>query len=212
MELVALVFSRTSPAVSDSRVREAFSLAIDRSAISNILLQRAGEPASGLLPAWISGYAAAFLLPYDSATARQLRMESRSQAAIKLAYPATDALLRVIAERIALNVRDIGSNVQLAPDAGSADVRLSAAEIVSTDPLASLIGVADELGVTEPALDAYSAESAYRAERAMEGDHWIVPIVFTERSFAVSPRVRNWSLQRNGRWRADEVWVSQEMR
>ena len=54
MQLVALVFSRTSPAVSDARVRSAFSMAIDRAAISNVLLQREGESASGLLPAWMA--------------------------------------------------------------------------------------------------------------------------------------------------------------
>src|SRR5436305_10152409 len=115
MQLVALVFSRTSPAVSDARVRSAFSMAIDRAAISNVLLQHQGESASGLLPAWVSGYAAAFSIPYDATAARQLRVDAKQQSVIRFAYPANDAL-RIIAERIALNARDVGLNVQLAPD------------------------------------------------------------------------------------------------
>src|SRR3954468_6877381 len=49
IELVAIVFS----ADTDARVREAVSLAVDRTAIFNVLLGRQGEPTAALLPNWL---------------------------------------------------------------------------------------------------------------------------------------------------------------
>ena len=61
VRVLALVFA---PRFDDARVREALALAVDRSAIHAVLLQRQGEISGALLPQWLSGYA--FLFP-DSA-------------------------------------------------------------------------------------------------------------------------------------------------
>jgi ABC-type transport system substrate-binding protein len=58
VRVLALVFS---PRFDDVRAREALALAVDRSAIHSVLLQRQGEASGALLPQWLSGYA--FLFP-----------------------------------------------------------------------------------------------------------------------------------------------------
>lgn len=60
VELVALVFDRGRANSIDIKTRKALALSIDRSAIHTVLLQRRGEPAESLLPAWLSGYAFLF--------------------------------------------------------------------------------------------------------------------------------------------------------
>src|SRR5260370_32970797 len=56
VELLALVFD-SKPEARDARLGRAISLSIDRAAIVNVLLQRQGETAGGLLPQWLTGYA-----------------------------------------------------------------------------------------------------------------------------------------------------------
>src|SRR5581483_8701229 len=60
-DLIAIVFLQRNSSASgkkqvDPRIREAISLAVSRSAISNVLLQRKSVPARGLLPQWLTGY------------------------------------------------------------------------------------------------------------------------------------------------------------
>jgi len=57
----------------DPRIREALGLAVNRAAISNVLFQRKGTPASGLLQQWITGYEFMFDGAINLARARELR-------------------------------------------------------------------------------------------------------------------------------------------
>src|SRR5205085_10305751 len=63
VELFALQFDMSRPAVQDVRLREAISAAIDRTSIAEVILQRQGIAAGSLLPNWVSGYA----FPFPSA-------------------------------------------------------------------------------------------------------------------------------------------------
>ena len=67
--LLALAFS---PRFDDARVREALALAVDRTSIHRVLLQRQGEVSGSLLPQWLSGYAFLFPDSADLARARAL--------------------------------------------------------------------------------------------------------------------------------------------
>ena len=69
VRVLALVFS---PRFDDARAREALALAVDRSAIHSVLLQRQGEVSGALLPQWLSGYAFLFPATADLGRARQL--------------------------------------------------------------------------------------------------------------------------------------------
>ena len=100
VRVLAVVFS---PRFDVARVREALALAVDRSAIHTVLLQRQGEVSAALLPQWLSGYA--FLFPAAPELARARTLASGARV-ITLAVE--DAAARPIAERIALNARDAG--------------------------------------------------------------------------------------------------------
>src|ERR1035437_9802448 len=71
VRVLALVFA---PRFEDARVREALALAVDRSAIHTVLLQRQGEISGALLPQWLSGYASLFTAAADLGRARQLAL------------------------------------------------------------------------------------------------------------------------------------------
>lgn len=206
-ELVALVFSPASSAVADERVRSAFSLAIDRGTIANVLLQRQAEPAGGILPNWISGYEFLFHAEHDEAQARQLRTDARASAPLSLAVTSGDSQLRLIAERIALGARDAGFAVQFTSDTQRADIVLIGTSLDSTDPGAALIKVAADLRRPMPDFHDDTLDSAFRAERAMLAGSWVVPVVHTSRTWALSARVRNWAERHDGVWSLDNAWL-----
>ena len=91
----------------------------------------AGEPAFGLLPQWLSGYAFLFQAPPDVARARQLALRC-GLGTLTLSYPANDLFLRSVAERVALNARDAGITIQPTP-ASSGNLRLVEWPLESTD-------------------------------------------------------------------------------
>ena len=126
VRVLALVFS---PRFDDARVREALALAVDRSAIHTVLLQRQGEISGALLPQWLSGYAFLFPAAADLGRARQLAAGARP-----ITLGVIDAAARPIAERIALNARDAGLSVSVTPQAANADVTLVELRIASADP------------------------------------------------------------------------------
>ena len=110
VRVLALVFS---PRFDDARVREALALAVDRSAIHSVLLQRQGEVSGALLPQWLSGYAFLFPAAADLGRARQLAPGARP-----ITLGVSDAAARPIAERIALNARDAGLAVSVTASTG----------------------------------------------------------------------------------------------
>jgi peptide/nickel transport system substrate-binding protein len=213
IELLALNFAHSSKAVADPRVRAAINFLVDRDAIAAKLLQREAQPAATLVPGWISGYGAAFSAAADSQRAGELLAQARQPsgaplAPITLQYDAADPLSRLIAERIAVDAREIGLPLQTAgAPGGAADVVLEHLAISSLDPAAALMQVAAELRLPAPAIADDALESVYRAESALLNDRWVVPVVFVKRSWAVAPRVRNWMLPPDGRWHADDLWV-----
>src|ERR1035438_7669509 len=116
VRVLALVFA---PRFEDARLREALALAVDRSAIHTVLLQRQGDISGALLPQWLSGYAFLFPAAADLGRARQLASGARP-----ITLGVSDAAARPIAERIVLNARDAGLAVSVTPQAANADVVL----------------------------------------------------------------------------------------
>ena len=212
--LFAIRFSHTNPAVKDPRVREAVSLAIDREAIANILLQRRGEATGGLLPNWMTGYS--FLFPTRPllTRARQLRLDARVSSPINLVYRASDPVSRLVAERIALNCADAGLAVRTAPDTQNIavpDMELVAVQLPSSDDATDL-AVLSRPGVLalspiEPVSE--TPDATYRATLSALKDHWAAPIAYVPLAYATSPRVANWSMSRIGDWQLDNVSITQ---
>ena len=176
IELVAIDGSNTSAAV-----RQALPQAIDRASIVKVLLQGHGEAAGGLAPQWLSGYAFAFPAQTDLAKARAA-LGGRGQA-LTLSYPAGDVLLRLIAERIAVNARDIGLPI-LPKSMPGAELRM----------------------VREPVRE----WASFDAERTAMEDRKLMPVVHVPHLYAVHSRVKGWNDAHDGKSAAlhlESIWV-----
>lgn len=203
VRLLALVFS---PRVTDARMREALALAIDRAAIHNVLLQRQGEISGALLPQWISGYAFLFPTATDLAKARSLTAGlPASRRALSLGVD--DGAWRPVAERIALNARDAGLAVSLAPAPANSDVRLVEVRITSSDPSRALAAVAASLGLAEPPR-AGAPEALLAAERALLDAFHVIPLFHLPVTYIAAPRVKGASpITPLGEWHFENLWV-----
>jgi peptide/nickel transport system substrate-binding protein len=208
-ELLALVFERGHTAVDDPRLHQAVALSIDRAAIHNVLLLRQGESTGALLPAWLTGYAFLFPATRDLERARQkAAFLPKSGMRISLAYDVTDPLARPIAERLALNAREAGVVVQVAPG-GTADVRLARIPLRSLDPEQALAAYAAAFGMAAAfkAPPISSPEERFEAEQKLLEDGRIIPLFHVPQIVGLGSRVRNWNPEPWGDWRLDGVWL-----
>jgi len=227
-DLLAVVFLQRNPQATspgrrpvDPRLREAISMAMSRSAISNVLLQRKSAPARGLLPQWLTGYE--FLLPMESnvENARKLRAEVNSTAPVTLTYDFSDAVAKLVAERIAVDAREAGIFVQPFADPHTntasgrrtlnADAVLLRLPLQSLDAIAALTGLEVELElspeINAAILSANRPEDLLEAERKALEDHRIVPVVHVSQSLWLNNNVHNWQLLPNGDWKLDQLWI-----
>ncbi len=204
VELMALVFTASSHA-QDTRVREALALAIDRKPIQLVLLKGAAEPAASILPNWMSGYSVAFPTQPDLPRAKALLAESRPQA-LSLSYDPRDPQSQLIAERIALNAREVGITVQVSMS-GADDIRLIRIAVPTPDPALALREAARELSLAEPVVRGNSVEDLYQTERSLLEAHGLIPLFHLPVAHAVGPRVRIWSPNQLGLWNLADVWL-----
>ena len=203
VRVLALVFSAR---VEDARVREALVLALDRSAIHAVLLQRQGEVSGALLPQWLSGYAFLFPVAADLSRARQLAAGARP---LTLGVP--DAAMRPIAERIVVNARDVGLAISVT-QSGGADVSLLELRIAGTDAGKALGQLAAALGPagtgTAPLGRVDTPELVYAAERAMLEGFRVIPLAHLPDVYGVGPRVKGGSgVAPSGEWRFEGLWL-----
>jgi len=199
VRVLALVFA---PRFDDARVREALALAVDRSAIHAVLLQRQGEISGALVPQWISGYA--FLFP----TTTDLRRAGMLAAGARpITLGVSDPAMRAIAERIAVNARDAGLRVSVTAQPENADVRLVEVRVASADPWRALAGLAASLGLPEPAR-CDSPELCYAAERALLEGFRVIPLIHLPDVYGVAPAVRGPAgVTPLGEWRFENLWL-----
>jgi ABC-type transport system substrate-binding protein len=200
VELLALVFSANSKA-QDASLRGALALAIDRKPIQSVLLKGAGEPAAGILPNWMTGYSAVFSEQANPQRARTLLTGSR-QRGLNLSYDPRDPQAQLIAERIALNAREIGITVQVSLS-GAEDIRLVRAVVPSPDPATALVEAARQLGLPQPGFPATrgnSLDDLYQAERSLLDGYAVIPLFHLPVAGAASARVRDWEPDRLGEW------------
>jgi hypothetical protein len=203
VRVLALVFNSH---FEDARVREALALAVDRSAIRTVLLQRQGEISGALLPQWLSGYAFLFASTTDLGRARQLATGARP-----ITLSVSDPAARAIAERIALNARDAGLAVSVALQAANADVALVELRIASADPGKALAKLAADLGLPISPRDLTanaSPEQTYAAERALLEGFRVIPLIHLPDVYGVGPRVRGGpGITPLGEWRFENLWL-----
>ena len=201
VELLALVFSPNSKA-QDPRLREALALAIERKPIQSVLLKGAGEPAASILPNWMTGYSAVFSAQANPQRARTVLAGSR-QPALNLSFDPGDPQAQLIAERIALDARQVGITVQVSLS-GAEDLRLVRAMLPSPDPATALVEAARQLGLQEPVFPAAprgnSLDDLYQAERSLLDGYAVIPLFHLAVASAASARVRGWEPDRLREW------------
>jgi peptide/nickel transport system substrate-binding protein len=215
VELFALQFDAARPAVQDARVRQAISLAVDRSSIANVILQGEGVAAGGLLPNWLSGYSFLFRVAVDLPRAKELLAatgrEVSRPAPLVLVYDSGDAEARPVAERVAVNLREVGIVVQISGQAAgvknsAAGMRLVRYHMATPDPGVALAEVLNALGESPASLE--TPEQAYAAERAPIDAFRVIPLVHVSESYGLGPQVRDWMAPRWGGWRLEDVWLA----
>ena len=209
VELIALVFGHDPQSPDDGRQRRAFALSIDRELLNTVMLQNGGEPAGGLLPNWMTGYAFLFPAAIDLALARQVRGEIPHTTSWTLGYDSTDPMARVIAERVALNARDAGLGIQIT-SAGVADLRLVRIPLISLDAQIALGELAAGLGLSQPKFASGSIDDLYGAENNLLQSQRVIPLLHLRTAYGVSSTVRHWRTARDGTWRLADVWLAAE--
>jgi len=204
VELMALVFPANSKA-QDPRLREALALSIERKPIQSVLLKGAATPTGSLLPNWMTGYSSIFSVQANAQRARALLAESR-QPALTLSYDPRDPQAQLIAERIALNARDVGITLQVSLS-GPDDIRLVRVVLPSPDPATSLRETARQLGLPQPTVRSNAVEDLYLAERALLEGRAVIPLFHLPVAGSASARVHNWEPDRRGEWNLSNVWL-----
>jgi ABC-type transport system substrate-binding protein len=204
-ELIALVSANPQ-----STLLQALSLVIDRAPIVNVLTQRRGEAAFGILPQWLTGYEFLFQTVPDMTRAKQLISQLRLPA-IRLSYPANDPFVRSVADRVALNARDAGITIQPTTDPGGSLI-LVRWRLESAEAAAELIRIFGFMGAAERAgsINPAKPETLFEAERALLDDHRVIPLVYLPELYGLAPRVHNWEASQKGdsfRLNLADLWV-----
>jgi ABC-type transport system substrate-binding protein len=216
MELFALVLDASRPAVQDAHLRQAISLAIDRASIADVILQRQAIVAGSLLPNWISGYAHLFPATFDLPRAKDLLAASGRKLSrpmpLALFYDSSDAEARAVADRVAVNLREVGIMVQVSGQIADGkakppayDLRLVRYRITPPDSAAALSGLLKE--IDEAAGNMETPEQIYAAERAPIDAFRVIPLVHVSESYGLGPQVRDWMPPRWGGWKLEDVWL-----
>ncbi|MCX6621907.1 MAG: ABC transporter substrate-binding protein [Acidobacteria bacterium] len=176
----------------DPVVRRALALSIDRASMHSVLLQRQGEVAASLLPQWLSGYAFVFPAAPDAARARQMLASARLAPVTVFADPG-DTILKSIADRIAVNARDVGITVRVVTtQAPAADARMERVAIDTPSPALALA----QFTLAPPEGD---AQSIYAAESRLLETNLVIPLFHLPQSWLWSPRIRVWLRPAEGR-------------
>ncbi len=228
--LYGLRFDEAQAAAADPRLREAFSLSLDRGTMANVLLQKQAEPASSLLPQWLSGYAFLFTVDTNLERAKVLRRELPANEAgaaepLRLRVDPAGELAKLLGERVAVNARQASILVQViarpvqragaaSPPSAPADplpgVHLFAWHYSSLSPRAELDSMFAAYNLSDPPeVDATSSDhqQLYARERRILEDRRVLPLVVQAESVGLGASVRDWMPARWGEWRLADVWL-----
>lgn len=193
--LLALEVSDTG-ALANVKVRGAIAAAVDRSALYNVIFQKQGDVTATILPQRVSGYSFLFPTARDLNKAHELR---GGLATGTLTMSADgDGAMQLAAQRIALNLREAGFNVQMAP-AGvqHADLMLRKFSIVGNDPSATLERILWDAGQLAPVSE-QSAADLYKRERSILENYRIIPLLDLPLGYGSGARVRDLRLRADG--------------
>ncbi len=193
--LVALQVS-TSGTLSNLKLREAVAAAVDRSSLYNVIFQKQGEITATVLPQRLTGYSFVFPAARDVNKAEELR-GGLTSGQLTLATEG-DGAMQLAAQRIALNLREAGFNVQMAPaGANYADLILRKLSLSGTDPAAALEQVMRSAGDPITVADAAPMD-LFKVEQSYLGEKKLIPLLDLPLGYAKGPRVRDLHLRADG--------------
>lgn len=194
LQLLALEISDTGP-LANSNLRAAIAQAIDRNALANVIFQREGQVAAGLLPQSLSGYGFLFPPERDLNKAQQLR-GGITVPPLSLRIEG-DSATQLAGQRIALNLHEAGFNVQSnATGAQHPDLTLRIIPLQAAEPASMLEQIMH--GEAHPASIDADPSAEYKAERDFLDRETLVPLLHIPRAYAVSPRTRDLELRADG--------------
>ncbi len=220
-----LRFDEAQAAAADANLREALSLSLDRQTMANVLLQKQAEPASALLPQWLSGYAFLFTMETNIERAKEIRATLPANLAagnqpLRLRVDATGDLAKLLGERVAVNARQAEILVQVVNRAVShttttatdpaAGIHLFSWHYSSLSPrveLESMVSTFNIGNANEAALSAIDPEQLYAREKKLLEDRHVLPLVALPEYVGLGQKVRDWMPARWGEWRLADVWL-----
>lgn len=196
VELLALAISATG-ALANPTLRGAIAEAVDRAALFNVIFQKQGEVTASLLPQEMTGYAFLFPTARDLNKAHELRGGLNAPPLI-LGVEGGGAMM-LAAQRIALNLREAGFDVQPVDSnpMQHPDLALRRLPMEGTDAAAAMEGLLRAVG--EPAaVSRQSTAALFHAEKEFLDQKTLVPLVDLPRAYAIGPRVRDFQLNADG--------------
>ncbi len=194
-DLLALTMS--DQRLFDEHLRESIALALDRTALFNVIFQKQGEVTASLLPEALSGYSFLFSTAQNLPRARELR--GAQAPGLRLAVDSSSPVLQLAAERLALNLRDAGWNVQVVPQARNPhpDLALLMIHLEAADAASALREMMEKFDATAHE-EATDPADLYRTESRFLQSHNVVPLLYLTRAYGVSSRVHNLDLAPDG--------------
>ena len=184
-----------SGALSNPMLRSAISFAIDRAALSNVIYQKQGEVTGSLLPATMTGYSFLFPAERDLNRAHELR-GGLTPPQLTLSAEGGPTI-QLAAQRIALNLREAGINVQMTTGSQRGDLTLRAFALEGREPQFALESLLRAAGEATPMEDASPAD-LYKVEHQILDRNILIPLLYLPQAYAVSGRLRDLHLDASG--------------
>lgn len=194
--LLALAIA-DSGVLSNPNLRAAIALAVDRTALSDVIFQKQGEVAASLLPSALTGYS--FLFPTDRDLNKAHEIRGGLPAPALTLAADNNPSIQLAAQRLALNLHEAGFNVQVANAATAPhkDLALLQLTLASTQPQAALESMLRSVGIAAPVLESTPA-GLYKTEREFLDTHTLIPLLYLPRAYAIGGRVRDLRLSPDG--------------
>ena len=225
-----LRFDDAHPAAADAKLREAISLLLDRKTMANVLLQKQAEPASALLPQWLSGYAFLFTMETDIDRAKEIRATLPANTAagrepLRLRVDAQGDLAKLLAERVAVNARQAAILVQVvnrpvtrnattatntSSNSTAGGAHLFAWHYSSLSPRVEMESMVTTLKLgdsNEATVSSTEPEVLYAREKKLLGERRVLPLVALPEYIGLSQKVRDWMPAPWGEWHLADVWL-----
>jgi peptide/nickel transport system substrate-binding protein len=197
VDLLALTVAPNG-AFASREMRQAAALAVDRTALYNVIFQKQGEVTASLLPQGLSGYSFLFAADRELDRARALRGGANSPALLVGAED-TSATMQLAAERLALNLHEAGFNVQVAPAGSRARSALELRRVheEASSPEAALDEMLARFGQNST-VSGTDAAALWQAEHGVLDNETVVPLLWLPRAWAAGERVRDLRLSSDG--------------